>query len=283
MNYKLLFLGLWLFVFVLFLLPVQAAETGATADQPATTTTVTLPDSPWYGIKNFWANVRIFFTVDPIKNIQRRLDLAQAQIIATKQFVDQTGDKADNKVLERALKNYTETIAQTAKRSNGLSDTARAEIKDYLTLAITKQEVLVTALKNKLANDPTTKNNTPQIQNYLNQDVLAQIKVLINKVAPTTPDNTVESDKTEQEKRFLTCMQSCLNAGGTAILCEPDCKKQASVSDAILKRLEWIESRRPTINMAVPPPPTAAEQKKMDDAAERAIKTWQEQQAKKPQ
>src|SRR3989338_2137872 len=104
--------------------PALAAEIEA----PPNETVKILPDNPLYKIKTFWQSIKIAFTRDPIKNIERRLELANQQLSDTETLLEKRGDKVNTKTWEKIFTTYQKTVTRLTARAEKLSTEQRSAL-----------------------------------------------------------------------------------------------------------------------------------------------------------
>ncbi|HHD92004.1 MAG TPA: hypothetical protein ENL06_00010 [Candidatus Portnoybacteria bacterium] len=73
-----------------------------------------LPDSHFYFLKNWWRGTRLFFTFNPIKKIELENKFANEKLIEAKKIAQKIKDP---KVIDKALKNYEESIDKIKKQT----------------------------------------------------------------------------------------------------------------------------------------------------------------------
>jgi putative hemolysin len=126
---------------------VSAAETGLDTPDPTL-----LPDSPFYFLKDVGRNVQMFFTFDPVKKAELRMDFTNQKLAEANKLVDNNPNNEN--AITKALESYKKEIqklkdyADTLNKNNPNNETLLNEIT---TNNIIHQNVLE-SIESKLTN-----------------------------------------------------------------------------------------------------------------------------------
>ncbi|MBI2462867.1 MAG: hypothetical protein HYV65_01375 [Candidatus Spechtbacteria bacterium] len=97
---------------------VQLDENISAEDLGVTNPTI-LPNNRLYFLKNFRRGVQSFFTFNPVKRAELKLQFANEKIAEAQKLANQT---ADQTVLKNAIENYTQETEQVKKEIEKVSD-----------------------------------------------------------------------------------------------------------------------------------------------------------------
>lgn len=135
-----------LFVFFCFFTFANAQE----LDLPSPSL---LPDSPFYFLKNVGREVQMFFTFNPVKKAELRLDFANQKLVEAKKVAE---NKPDNEnAVNKALKNYKEetdkltNYASTLNKNNPNNEALLDKITNNNLLHQTVLEKIENQIQNK--------------------------------------------------------------------------------------------------------------------------------------
>lgn len=133
-----------------------AADEDITAEDLGIPEPRTLPDSPFYFIKNFWRGVRTTFTFNPIKKVELRLRFANEKLIEAKKLAEKTGKE---EIFQKTIDKYQEDMEKIKNRVEKFKEKAKdnPEIDKFLdrfTDRNIKHQRLMDHLEKQLADKP---------------------------------------------------------------------------------------------------------------------------------
>lgn len=126
---------------------VFAAETGLNTPDPTL-----LPDSPFYFLKDVGRNVQMFFTFDPVKKAELRMDFANQKLAEANKLVNNNPN--NESIITKALENYRKEAqklkdyASTLNKNNPNNETLLNKVTEN---NVIHQKVLED-IENKVAN-----------------------------------------------------------------------------------------------------------------------------------
>ena len=98
-----------------------------------------LPTSPFYFVKEWGREIRMFFTFDPIKKSELEIKISDEKIVELAAVAEK--EPQNEKAVEKALANYEASREKLAKRLISLEDTSNNPNLDKLIDKIFEQEV----------------------------------------------------------------------------------------------------------------------------------------------
>lgn len=116
----------------------------------------TLPDSPFYFIKNFWRGVRTALTFNPVKKAELRLRFANEKLIEAKKLAEKTNkEEFVGKAVERYQKEMEKIKIKVETFKEKAADNPKIEsfLSRFINTAI-KQQVLMEKLEEKISHNP---------------------------------------------------------------------------------------------------------------------------------
>ena len=101
---------------------------------------VLLPNSHFYFLKNWWRNTRLLFTFNPVKKTELENKFANEKLIEAKKLTQKTKNP---KILEKAIKNYEESIGRIENQAQKLKEKSKnnPELNKFLD-KFTRQQIL---------------------------------------------------------------------------------------------------------------------------------------------
>jgi len=81
---------------------------------------VILPDSPWYGLKNFWRGLRIAFTFDKVKKVEKRLQYANERVLEAQKLTQERQDEKTANILAKAIERYTADVVKIQEATENI-------------------------------------------------------------------------------------------------------------------------------------------------------------------
>lgn len=143
----------------------------AGAEKPGTTETVekditaedlgirepkTLPNSPFYFLKDFWRQLRLTFTFNSVKKADLRLQFANEMLIEAKRMAQETDNQ---ELFQRAIDKYQRQVEKLRTRVEKFEEKAKDNPKidaflDRFTDKAIKQQVLIEELEEQLSHNP---------------------------------------------------------------------------------------------------------------------------------
>ncbi len=104
-----------------------------------------LPNSPFYFLKSWWHGVHLFFTFNPIKKAELRMNYASEHLLEAKKLAKETKDP---KVIEKAMNNYEgemnnigKIVSQLKEKANQSSTTGKF-LDKFIKQQILHQKIL---------------------------------------------------------------------------------------------------------------------------------------------
>jgi len=133
-----------------------AADEDITAEDLGIPEPRTLPDSPFYFVKNFWRGVRTTFTFNPIKKVELRLRFANEKLIEAKKLAEKTGKE---EIFQKTIDKYQEDMEKIKNQVEKFKEKAKdnPEIDKFLdrfTDRNIKHQRLMDHLEKQLADKP---------------------------------------------------------------------------------------------------------------------------------
>ncbi len=133
-----------------------AADKDITAEDLEISEPKTLPDSPFYFIKDFWRGVRSTFTFNPIKKAELRLRFANEKLIEAKKLAEKTGKE---EIFQKTLEKYQGEMEKIKARVEKFKEKAKDNPKidaflDRFTDRAFKHQRLMDRLEKRLSDKP---------------------------------------------------------------------------------------------------------------------------------
>ena len=116
----------------------------------------TLPDSPFYFLKNLWRGVRTTLTFNPVKKAELRLRWANEKLIEAKKLAEKTNKE---EFVGKAIEKYQKEMEKIRTRVESFEEKAadNPKIESFLsrfTNTAMKQQVLMEKLEEKISHNP---------------------------------------------------------------------------------------------------------------------------------
>ncbi len=101
-----------------------------------------LPDSPWYGLKKFWEDIKDAFTFNPIIKAENSLARASERLIEIQKLVDEGKIKDADKAISRYQKQIDKIKERIAKLTDIQSDKAEKFLDKFAEYQIKHRLIL---------------------------------------------------------------------------------------------------------------------------------------------
>jgi len=162
MKTKIFFLICFLVISGLITFTALGQEENVTADEDITAEDLgisepkTLPDSPFYFLKNFWRGVRTTFTFNPVNKAELRLRFANEKLIEAKKLAEKTGKE---EIFQKTLEKYQREMKRIRTRVEKFKEKAKDNPKidkflDKFTDKTIKHQRLMDRLEKNLSDKP---------------------------------------------------------------------------------------------------------------------------------
>lgn len=116
----------------------------------------TLPDSPFYFLKDFWRGARTTFTLNAVKRVDLQLRFANERLIEAKKLAEKTGkEEIVGKTIEKYQKEMEKIRDGVEKFKEKAKDNPKIDaFLDRYTDKIMKQQILIEKLEALLSHNP---------------------------------------------------------------------------------------------------------------------------------
>lgn len=161
MKTKILFLSIFIIVGLMIGSNILAQEDAITdenitAEDLGISEPKTLPDSPFYFLKNFWRQVKLVFTFKAINKAELRLRFANEKLIEAKKLAEKINkEEFVGKAVEKYQKEMGKIRNQVEVFEEKAADNPKIEsfLNRFTNTAI-KQQVLMEKLEEKISHNP---------------------------------------------------------------------------------------------------------------------------------
>ncbi len=206
MSKKIIILFSFLLVFSLLNGQIKGQEFSLgdlTAQTLSSTNVSTLPNSPFYFLKELNRNIQRLFIFDNVKKIDFELKVLDEKLLETKKLVENNPNQVE--ALKKALENYKKQYELLVKRLEQIKDKTNNEnldkvIENILNRGIKHQiviEELISKMEEKTKNE--LKNNIEELENQSEKIITeTPLKVNFQDRLPEVLNKVVENQLQEQ-------------------------------------------------------------------------------------
>jgi len=189
-----------------------------------------LPDSPFYFLKNWNRQVRAFFTFNPIKKAELKMQFASEKLIELKKTIQKTSDP---EIIKKAVENYQGEVERVKNQSDKIKEKAKEnpEVESFLDKFLHQQTLhqkLLQKLENQVPSEAFEKIKAAR-ERHLERFQEVMLKLEDRKEEVTEKlDETLEKQEGSKYKNFKNL----------EILLELEEKVPETAKDAIRKAQE---------------------------------------------
>lgn len=161
-----------------------------------------LPTSPFYFLKNWERNARLFFIINPIKKAERRLEIANEKLIEAKKLAE-----TNPQLAEKTLEKYQNEIEKIKERVDKIKERAKdnPDIDKFLDKFADRQlkhQKLLSRLEEKLPADVSEKVTTIKEKNLQRfGEIMQKLEDRKDKITERL-DKTIDESEGGKYKHF---------------------------------------------------------------------------------
>lgn len=199
-------------------------EDEITAEDLEISEPTTLPNSPFYFLKNIWRQARLAFAFNPIKKAGLRLEFASEMLLEAKKLAEETNDQ---ELFQRAIDKYQQQIEKIQNQVGKFKNKDRDDIKvdsfvNRFNRKVELHQQIMEKLREKLSDNPQAlesvqkaKQRTIQHLNQVKEKLMERFQNRERKCKNLCGDNQCQE---------VVCQAIGCPCAETTSTCPQDCK-----------------------------------------------------------